>query len=123
MALYGCGGSEVIAAGQDSCRSLVCVIEGTVLLFLGLGATDGLTPSQPQKRFALKSGYLIIRVLDTLDDLVSTNSPGADSMARILPSAQKEIALIAGLARMTVPRMLSKLRTLGTLIDVNGGGL
>ena len=44
-------------------------------------------------------------------------------MARILPSAQKEIALIAGLARMTVPRMLCQLRILGTLIDVNGGVL
>ena len=55
--------------------------------------------------------------------LESQNSLDADPTAEIPAIAQKEIALIAGLARETASRTLSKLRTRGTVIDVSGGGL
>ena len=43
-----------------------------------------------------------------------------DVQAEIPPLAQKEIALLAGLARETALRMLSKLRTRGTVAEDNG---
>ena len=46
-------------------------------------------------------------MLDTLAYLESRNSPDADLMAEIPPMAQKEIALIAGLARETASRTIS----------------
>ena len=75
------------------------------------------------QRFALQSGDATTRMLDTLAYLASKNSPDADPTAEIPAMAQKEIALIAGLARETASRTLSKLRTRGTVIDVSGGGL
>ena len=75
------------------------------------------------QRFALQSGDATTRMLDTLAYLASKNSPDADPMAEIPAMAQREIALIAGLARETASRTLSKLRTRGTVIDVRGGGL
>ena len=44
----------------------------------------------------------------------------ADLQAQIPPLAQLEIALIAGLARETASRTLSKLRQRGTVIEDNG---
>ena len=75
------------------------------------------------QRFALQSGDATTRMLDTLAYLASKNSPDADPTAEIPAMAQKEIALIAVLARETASRTLSKLRTRGTVIDVSGGGL
>ena len=43
-----------------------------------------------------------------------------DSQASILPLAQLEIALIAGLAGAMASRTLSKLRTRGTVMEDNG---
>jgi len=41
--------------------------------------------------------------------------------APIPPLAQKEIALLAGLARETASRTLSKLRSSGVVSEANGG--
>ena len=75
------------------------------------------------QRFALQSGDATTRMLDTLAYLASKHSPDADPMAEIPCIAQKEIALIAGLARETASRTLSKLRTRGTVKEASGGGL
>ena len=75
------------------------------------------------QRFALQSGDATARMLDSLAYLAGKSSPDSDPMAEIPPMAQKEIALIAGLARETASRTLSKLRARGTVVDANGGGL
>ena len=75
------------------------------------------------QRFALQTGDATARMLDSLAYLAGKSSPDSDPMAEIPPMAQKEIALIAGLARETASRTLSKLRARGTVIDANGGGL
>jgi len=75
------------------------------------------------QRFALQSGDATTRMLDSLAYLASKSSADGDPTAEIPPLAQKEIALIAGLARETASRTLSKLRTRGTVMDASGGGL
>lgn len=75
------------------------------------------------QRFALQSADATTRLLDTLAYLARKTSPEAQPTAVIPPLAQKEIALIAGLARETASRTLRKLRTRGTVRVMNDGGL
>ena len=63
------------------------------------------------RRFALQSADATSRLLDALAYLARKNSGSdADPQALIPPLAQREIALLAGLARETASRTLSKLR-------------
>ena len=75
------------------------------------------------QRFALQSADATTRLLDTLAYLARKTSPEAQPTAVIPPLAQKEIALVAGLARETASRTLRKLRTRGTVRVMNDGGL
>ena len=75
------------------------------------------------QRFALQSADATTRLLDALAYLARKSSPEASETAEIPPLAQKEIALIAGLARETASRTLSKLRSRGTIADTQNGGL
>ena len=63
------------------------------------------------RRFALQSADVTSRLLDALAYLARKNS-GSDSdpQSLIPPLAQREIGLLAGLARETASRTLSKLR-------------
>ena len=72
------------------------------------------------RRFALQTADATTRLLDSLAYLARKSSAQNDPQASIPPLAQLEIALIAGLARETASRTLSKLRTRGTVIEDNG---
>ena len=72
------------------------------------------------RRFSLQAADATTRLLDTLAYLARRSSPANDPQAPIPPLAQLEIALIAGLARETASRTLSKLRTRGTVGDEDG---
>ena len=76
------------------------------------------------RRFALQSGDATSRLLDALAYLARKNSgPDRDSQALIPPLAQRELALLAGLARETASRTLSKLRQKNVVAEEEGGGL
>ena len=72
------------------------------------------------RRFALQSADGTTRLLDSLAYLARKSSTDGIIFASIPPLAQREIALLAGLARETASRTLSKLRTKGTIMDENG---
>ena len=72
------------------------------------------------QRFALQSADATTRLLDALAYLARKSSGGDDVQSEIPPLAQREIALIAGLARETASRTLSKLRSRGTVNEENG---
>ena len=72
------------------------------------------------RRFSLQAADATTRLLDTLAYLARRSSPANDPQAPIPPLAQLEIALIAGLARETASRTLSKLRTRGTVGEKDG---
>ena len=75
------------------------------------------------QRFALQSADATTRLLDALAYLARKSGPEAQPTAVIPPLAQKEIALIAGLARETASRTLSKLRTRGIVTVTDEGAL
>ncbi|QNI86487.1 cyclic AMP receptor protein/DNA-binding transcriptional dual regulator [Synechococcus sp. PROS-7-1] len=72
------------------------------------------------QRFALQSADATTRLLDALAYLARKSSGGQDLSVELPPLAQKEIALMAGLARETASRTLSKLRTRGTIAESGG---
>ncbi|NOL48340.1 MAG: Crp/Fnr family transcriptional regulator [Synechococcus sp. MIT S9220] len=72
------------------------------------------------QRFALQSADATTRLLDGLAYLARKSSVGQDLQAELPPLAQREIALLAGLARETASRTLSKLRSRGTITEQNG---
>ena len=72
------------------------------------------------RRFALQTADATTRLLDALAYLARRSSAADDPQAPIPPLAQLEIALIAGLARETASRTLSKLRTRGTVGEEDG---
>ena len=72
------------------------------------------------RRFALQTADATTRLLGALSYLARKSSVDDDLQAPIPPLAQQEIALIAGLARETASRTLSKLRQRGTVNENNG---
>ena len=72
------------------------------------------------QRFALQSADATTRLLDALAYLARKSSGGDDLQSEIPPLAQREIALLAGLARETASRTLSKLRSRGTVNEEDG---
>ena len=72
------------------------------------------------RRFALQSADATSRLLDALAYLARKSSQDKDPLARIPILAQREIGLLAGLARETASRTLSKLRTRGTVLEDDG---
>ena len=74
------------------------------------------------RRFALQSGDATSRLLDALAYLARKNSgPDSDLQSLIPPLAQRELALLAGLARETASRTLSKLRQKNVVAEEEGG--
>ena len=72
------------------------------------------------RRFALQTADATTRLLDALAYLARKSSSTDDPQAPIPDLTQQEIALIAGLARETASRALSKLRSRGTVTEENG---
>ena len=73
------------------------------------------------QRFVLQSADATTRILDALAYLARKSSAANDPQAPIPALAQREIALLAGLARETASRTLSKLRTRGTVAAAEDG--
>ena len=72
------------------------------------------------RRFALQTADATSRLLDAMAYLARKSSKDNDPLALIPPVPQKEIALLAGLARETASRTLSKLRSRGTVEEKEG---
>lgn len=73
------------------------------------------------QRFAIQSGDATTRLLDALAYLARRSSSANDPQALIPALAQRELGLLAGLARETASRTLSKLRSRGTVEELEGG--
>ena len=73
------------------------------------------------RRFALQTGDATTRLLDALAYLARKSSVTNDPQALIPALPQRELALLAGLARETASRTLSKLRARGTVSELDGG--
>ena len=72
------------------------------------------------RRFALQTADATSRLLDAMAYLARKSSKENDPLALIPPLPQREIALLAGLARETASRTLSKLRSRGTVEERDG---
>lgn len=74
------------------------------------------------RRFALQSADATSRLLDALAYLARKSfGSGGDPQALIPPLAQRELALLAGLARETTSRTLSKLRQKNVVAEEEDG--
>jgi CRP-like cAMP-binding protein len=73
------------------------------------------------QRFALLSSDATSRLLAALAYLARRSSSADDPLALIPALAQREIGLLAGLARETASRTLSKLRSRGIVVGDAGG--
>lgn len=74
------------------------------------------------QRFAIGASDATTRLLAALAYLARKSSAANAVQAVIPPLAQRELAVLAGLARETASRTLSKLRSRGTVVD-DGEGL
>ena len=73
------------------------------------------------RRFWIQRSDSTTRVLHALSYLACKSSAKTSPLALIPPLPQGEIATLAGLARETASRVMSKLRTRGTVIEHEGG--
>ncbi len=73
------------------------------------------------KRFLLRGEDATTRVLATLQDLALCMSNQTDPQSWIPHLSQSELAVIAGLARGTTSKVISQLRSRGTLTDLSKG--
>ncbi|KEF41005.1 MAG: GntR family transcriptional regulator [Cyanobium sp. CACIAM 14] len=73
------------------------------------------------QRFAIQDSDATTRLLNALAYLAQRSSAEADPQATVPALAQRELGLLAGLARETASRTLSKLRGRGTVEEVAGG--
>ena len=96
------------------------LLEREALFALSLARLEASRLRDLNRRFALQTADATTRLLDSLAYLARKSSAQNDPQATIPPLAQLEIALIAGLARETASRTLSKLRTRGTVMEDNG---
>ena len=95
------------------------LLEQEAVFALALAKLEASRLRDLNRRFALQTADATTRLLDSLAYLASKSSKQNDPQASIPPLAQLEIALIAGLARETASRTLSKLRSRGTIVEEN----
>jgi CRP-like cAMP-binding protein len=89
-------------------------------LALALARLEAARLRDLNQRFAIQSSDATTRLLDALAYLARKSSGSNDPLAPIPALAQREIGLLAGLARETASRTLSKLRSRGTVEECNG---
>jgi CRP/FNR family transcriptional regulator, cyclic AMP receptor protein len=73
------------------------------------------------QRFSLRGEDAATRVLATLLELAFCSGYEKDPLAPIPDLNQTEIATIAGIARGTASRILTQLRSRGTIVETPGG--
>merc|ERR1711965_101987 len=127
-ALDGAARSADVVALTPLCLVKLRAVPFAALLAKQAGFALALARLEPgrlrdlNRRFALQSADATSRLLDALAYLARKNSGSdADPQALIPPLAQREIALLAGLARETASRTLSKLRQRNIVVEEEGG--
>jgi CRP-like cAMP-binding protein len=134
-----CGEMAVLAPGGQRTADVVALVSCTAVILRAAPFT-GLLHGEPalalalarlqarrlqalNRRFALGTADATTRLLAALQELAERSAPGAGPCAAIPPLPQRELAVLAGLARETASRGLSKLRQRGTVRDTADGGL
>jgi CRP/FNR family cyclic AMP-dependent transcriptional regulator len=87
---------------------------------LALARLEAARLREMNRRLSLQWADATIRLLDALAYLARCSSPEGDPQAPIPALAQREMGVLAGLARETASRTLSKLRQRGTVEEHNG---
>ena len=96
------------------------LLRQSALFALALATIETTRLRDLNRRFALQTADATSRLLDAMAYLARKSSKENDPLALIPPLPQKEIALLAGLARETASRTLSKLRSRGTVEEKQG---
>ena len=97
------------------------LLEEHACFALNLARFEAARLKDMNRRFALQSGDATSRMLDSLAYLARKSSGTADDPQALIPAlTMRELALVAGLARETASRTLSKLRSRGTVIEEEG---
>jgi CRP-like cAMP-binding protein len=89
-------------------------------LALALARLEAARLRDMNRRLSLQWADATIRLLDALAYLARCGSADHDPRAPIPPLAQREMGVLAGLARETASRTLSKLRSRGTVEECEG---
>jgi len=101
-------------------RAFQNLLQSEVKLALQLARLEAGRLRDLNRRFALQRSDATTKVLDALSYLARKSSTADDPLTLIPDLPQGEIAIIAGMARETSSRTMSKLRTRGTVIEENG---
>ncbi len=96
------------------------LLRQSALFALALATLETTRLRDLNRRFALQTADATSRLLDAMAYLARKSSKENDPLALIPPLPQKEIALLAGLARETASRTLSKPRSRGTVAEKQG---
>ena len=139
MSLLGCGDvfGEMASLGTGSRSADVVALTSLELVKLRAAAFTSQLQQQAgfalalaqleagrlrdlNQRFALQRSDATTRVLQALAYLASKATPTADPLETIPPLAQSEVAVLAGLARETFSRTLSKLKSRGDVLMDEG---
>ena len=89
-------------------------------LAIGLARLEALRLQDLNRRFALQKADATTRVLQAIAYLAIKATNRRDPLALIPPLAQGEVAVLAGLARETFSRTLSKLKSRGDVVTEEG---
>ena len=90
-------------------------------LALALARLEAMRLRDLNQRFAVSASDATTRLLAALAYLARKSSSANAVQAVIPPLAQRELAVLAGLARETASRTLSKLRSRGVVVDEKDG--
>jgi len=89
-------------------------------LAIGMARLEALRLQDLNRRFALQKADATTRVLQAIAYLAIKATNRRDPLALIPPLAQGEVAVLAGLARETFSRTLSKLKSRGDVVTEEG---
>lgn len=101
-------------------RAFHSLLQKEVGLALKLARLEAGRLRDLNRRFSLQRSDATTKVLDALAYLARKSSTANDPLTLIPNLPQGEIAIIAGMARETSSRTMSKLRSRGNVIEENG---
>ena len=96
------------------------VLQDNISLALGIARLEASRLRDLNRRFGLQKSDATTRLLDTLAYIANKSSAEDNPLALMPPLSQGEIAILAGLARETASRTMSKLRSRGLVSEENG---
>lgn len=101
-------------------RGFQSVLARNLNLALGVARLEASRLRDLNRRFGVQKSDATTRLLDALAYLARKSSAADDPLALMPPLAQGEIAILAGLARETASRTMSKLKSRGIVLDEDG---